>query len=330
MEDIANLIKLLSKPKDVVIIAHRNPDGDAIGSSLAMKLFLNKLHHSCHVVLPSEYPSVFEFLPHINEVVIFDTDRLKAVELIETAEIIFCLDFNSLDRIEKMEHLVNDAKAAKILIDHHLDPEPFADYYLSDTKASSTCELVFRFLEEIDHADKIDIPIGTCLFTGILTDTGSFKYATNPAVFKMASHLKSIGVDDTELNDKIFNSLTERQLNILGHALRNRMEILPELNTGIIYLSKQDYLKYQISRGDTEGLVNYILMIKGMRVAVFIREMPAGDIRLSFRSKGEISVQQLARDHFGGGGHKNASGGNSNLGLEETIDKFKSVVKNYV
>jgi len=178
--------------------------------------------------------------------------------------------------------------------------------------------------------EKVDVDIATCIFTGILTDTGSFKYATNPEVYRISSELKKIGVDDYQINDNIFNSWTHRQMTILGHSLRNRMRILPELSAGIISLNKGDYQKYQISRGDTEGLVNYILMIKGMKVAGFIREMPHGEIRLSLRSKGDISVQDLARTHFNGGGHLNASGGSSKMSLEDTIEKFIEVLPDYV
>ena len=180
------------------------------------------------------------------------------------------------------------------------------------------------------HEQNVDEDLATCLFTGILTDTGSFKYSTNPNVYRIASELKKVGVDDYAINDFIFNSWTHRQMKILGHALRNRMEIIPELSAGIIQLTKDDYVKYKIARGDTEGLVNYILMIKGMKVAAFVREMPHGEIRLSFRSKGDISVQDLARQHFGGGGHKNASGGSSTDSLRNTIEKFKSVLPDFL
>ena len=330
MDDINDIIQRLSKPSNIAIISHRNPDGDAIGSSLAMKLFLEKKNHICKVILPSEYPGIFSYLPKIDDIIIHDLNAPQSLAAIEKAEIICCMDFNSLDRIDPLAIEVSESKAYKLLIDHHIDPEPFADFYRSDTAASSTCELVYRWIEEMNSEEDIDLDIGTCLLTGIITDTGSFKYATNPQVYRIASKLKTLGVDDWMIQDRIFNSQTERQLRLLGHALRNRMEILPELGTGIIYLNKHDYHNYSISRGDTEGLVNYILMIKGMKVAAFIREMPNSDIRLSLRSKGEISVQEVARKHFSGGGHKNASGGSSKLGLKETIQKFKEVIPNYV
>ena len=330
MDDISIIKSKLAIPSGIAIITHRNPDGDAIGSSLALKLFLEQFGHHCSVLLPSEYPAIFHYLPKIDSVSIFDINQQEVRSKLDNADIIFCLDFNGLDRIDPLALDINESKAYKAMIDHHLDPEPFADWYFSDTAASSTCELVYRFIEEWGKADSVTKDLATCLFTGILTDTGSFKYSTNPNVYRIAAELKKVGVDDYAINDYIFNSWTHRQMQILGHALRNRMEIMPDLNSGIIKLTKDDYVKYKISRGDTEGLVNYILMIKGMKVAAFIREMPHGEIRLSFRSKGDISVQDLARQHFGGGGHKNASGGSSTLSLKETVEKFKMVLPHYV
>ncbi|MEL6389908.1 MAG: bifunctional oligoribonuclease/PAP phosphatase NrnA [Bacteroidota bacterium] len=330
MDDITELQNKWSTPTNVVLISHRNPDGDALGSCLALYHFLQSHGHNCTPIVPSEYPSVFSYLPGIERVGVYDNNRAELKSKIKAAELIFCLDFNSLDRIDPLASMIQSSKAYKVVVDHHLDPEPFADWYFSDTAASSTCELVFRLIERISGVQDITLDMATCLFTGILTDTGSFKYATNPEVYRIASELKGIGVDDYSINDYIFNSWTHRQMQILGHSLRDRMEIIPELSCGIIALTQEDYRTYQIGRGDTEGLVNYILMIRGMKVAAFIRHMTSGEIRLSLRSKGDISVQALAREHFGGGGHKNAAGGSSSESLSETIEKFKKVVKFYL
>ena len=331
MDDISVIKQHLNVPTNIGVITHRNPDGDAIGSSLGLKLFLEQFGHHVKVLLPSEYPLIFNYLPEIDSVQVFDIHPEDVKKSLSNCEIIFCLDFNGLDRIDPLAPELLTSKAFKVMIDHHIDPEPFADWYFSDTNASSTSELIYKFIEALGHAPHmIDSRIGTCLFTGILTDTGSFKYGTNPEVYRIAGELKKAGVDDYDINDKIFNSWTLRQMKILGHALRNRMEILKDLSTGIIVLNKNDYLKYRISRGDTEGLVNYILMIKGMKVAVFVREMPHSDIRISFRSKGNISVQDLARQHFNGGGHINASGGSSKMSLEQTVNRIKEVIPQYV
>ena len=254
MDDIAILKERLTRPTRIAIISHRNPDGDAIGSSLGLKHFLEKSGHQCDVLLPSEYPQVFKYLPGIGDAIIYDLEPAKVKTCIELADFIFCLDFNALDRIDPLALDIQESKAYKVMIDHHIDPEPFADWYMSDTAASSTCELVYRWIEHMGQEDKIDVDISTCIFTGILTDTGSFKYATNPEVYRISADLKKRGVDDYQINDNIFNSWTHRQMTILGHALRNRMKIIPELSAGIIWLNKGDYQKYQISRGDTEGL----------------------------------------------------------------------------
>jgi phosphoesterase RecJ-like protein len=330
MEDLQEIRKQLTTPQDVVIVTHRNPDGDALGSSLALKFFLEKFHHKCQIILPSEFPAAFEFLPGIEHSLIYDLYPEESLDAIDRCSLLFCLDFNALDRVEKLALNIRESRAYKALIDHHLDPEPFADFYLWDVAASSTAELVYRFFGLMEMQDKVDLDMATCLFTGIITDTGSFRYNTNPTVYRIAAILKELGVDDYAVQDNIFNSSTERQLNILGHALRNRLQIMEELGAGIIWLNKADYLKYRIGRGDTEGLVNYILMVKGMKVALFVREMPNNEIRLSFRSKGDISVQELARNHFHGGGHKNASGGSSSLSIEETIEEFKRVLPQYL
>lgn len=327
--EISEIKDLIAFPKNVAIITHRNPDGDALGSSLGLRFFLEKYNHSIKVILPSEYPSNFQYLHGIEECVIYDFKHEETAKILKNADIIFCLDFNALDRVDKMGPLIEDARAKKILIDHHLDPEPFVDYTYSDTKASSTCELIHQFIHQLGAIDKLDARIGEALFTGIITDTGSFKYSTNPITYKVAAELKEVGVDDYTLQDKIFNTLTEKQLKLLGHALVNRMEVIPGLGAGIIALTKQDYFDYDIQRGDTEGIVNFILMMDGIKVAAFMREQPT-IVKMSFRSKGDISVQALARDHFRGGGHKNASGGAAYAKLEDVVDRFKSVLPKYL
>lgn len=326
---IQELKEILSIPKDIAILTHRNPDGDALGSSLALMHFLEKSNHNVKVILPSEYPNIFGYMPGIEKSIVYDLRQEAAMTAIKQAQLIFCLDFNGLDRIDKMGLQISESKAKKVLIDHHLDPEPFADYVFSDTSASSTCELIYQFIEDLGELNKIDIPIGESLMTGIITDTGSFRYSTNPRCYKVAAALKEIGVDDYTLNDRIYNNLTQKQLRLLGHCIANRMEVLPEYQTGIIALTKEDYHTFQIGRGDTEGIVNYILMMDGIKVAAFLREQPT-IIKMSFRSKGDISVADLARNHFNGGGHKNAAGGAAYAKLEDIVNRFKKELPNYV
>lgn len=328
MENITELKTLLSIPKDIAITSHRNPDGDAIGSSLAVYHFLKRQGHSVQVIFPSEYPDNFAWMPEADKIMIHDIEPEEANQVLRRADIIFALDYNALERVDKMGDVIAPLKSTKVLIDHHLYPENFADFVLSDTTASSTCELIYDFLEMMDEKKQIDITVGECMMTGILTDTGSFKYSTSPKLFRIVAELLERGVDDYILQDLIFNSLTEKQLRLLGHVLDNRMEILPEYKTGIFVLTKKDYENFDIQRGDTEGIVNYLLMLKNVKVAVFIHEQPT-IVKISMRSKGDFSVQEICRKHFRGGGHKNASGGASYSGLTATVNKFKRLLPDY-
>ena len=269
-EVVESLYHLVRQPSRVVIVTHKNPDGDALGSSLALGAVLNKLMHNVTVVLPNDFPPLFNFLPGIDKVIIGEMNPELAVAAFEKADIIFCLDFNALDRIDRFGLDVMASKAVKILIDHHIDPEPFADYIMSKTDASSTAELVYDFLVEQKLEGYIDVQIAEALYTGILMDTGSFRYATNPHVFEVAAALKRLGMDDYMLQIRLFNSMTEKQLRLLGHCLANRMELMSEYQAGIIWLDKDDYKNWAIGRGDTEGIVNYILMVRNMKMAIFV------------------------------------------------------------
>lgn len=328
MENIADLKQFLSVPRYLTIISHRNPDGDAIGSSLGLYHFLNKFGHTVRVILPSEYPANFSWMPDAEKITIYDIEKDVTKDKLEMSDAIFCLDFNALDRIDKVGEIVNFLDVPKILIDHHLDPEPFAEYQLSDTTASSTCELVYRFICDLGEKEALDKTIASCLYTGIVTDTGSFRFSTSPRLFRVVADLVELGVDDFAIQDKIFNSMSEKQLYLLGHCLANRMEILSEYNAGIIVLTKGDYENFDIQRGDTEGIVNYLLMVKGIKMAAFISEQPT-IVKISLRSKGDFSVQKIARKYFSGGGHKNASGGFTFKSLSWMVRKLKEVLPNY-
>ena len=325
MENLSDLKLLLNTPKTITLTTHRNPDGDAMGSMLACFHFLRRQNHRVFMIAPSEYPENFAWMMSIQECLIWDISPEDCQGAIQNSDIIFALDYNGLDRVDKLGEAIKKSQSKKILIDHHLFPEDFADFVLSDTTASSTCELVYDFINLLDMGSLIDPIIGDCLYTGILTDTGSFKHATTPKLFQTVSKLVEIGVDDTSIQDKIFNSLKEKHLRILGHCLHNRMEIIDEYNTGIIWLTKADYEKYDIQRGDTEGIVNYLLSLKNVTIAAFIHEQPKVT-KLSLRSKGDFSVQEIASKYFKGGGHKNASGGASFIGLEPTIRRFKEAI----
>ncbi len=329
-EAAAEIRNLLSNPKDILITSHRNPDGDAIGSSLGLYHYLVQLGHSVKVAFPSEYPSVFAWMPDADKVIVYDIEPDATRLAIEQAEIIFLLDFNSLDRIDKMGELIYAREGAPFIamIDHHLYPDAYPDYALSDTSASSTSELVFDFIELVGGTAYLNRTIGDCLYTGIVTDTGSFRYSTSPKLFRTVARLLELGIDDYRLQDLIHNQQQERSLRILGYCLYHRMEILDDYRTAIISLSKQDYEKFDIRRGDTEGIVNFALTLKDIRLAFFITEQP-NIVKLSIRSKGNLDVQEIARTYFKGGGHKNAAGGMSTVNLNQTIAQVKALLPNY-
>lgn len=326
--DITAVKALLARPKDVVIFSHRNPDGDAVGSSLGLSHYLKSQGHQVKIVLPSDYPDFLAFLPKVSDIVIYDDETEEARRAIDAANLFFILDFNSFDRIDKVADGLDKDNRPRIMIDHHLFPEPVADHMFSDPSSSSTCEMVYKFIDDLGHAGWVTKDVADCLFTGIITDTGGFKYATSPALFRTVAKLLEAGADDYKIQDNIWNSMTEKQLRILGHCLANQMEIMKEFRTGIIWLTKEDYEHFNIQRGDTEGIVNYVLRMPGMMVAAFIHEQPT-IVKMSLRSKGEMDVQQICKAHFRGGGHRNAAGGASFAPLGSTINKFKKLLPDY-
>lgn len=329
MEFTAALRQLIRVPQNVAIFSHRNPDGDAIGASLAMRHYLELQGHTVHVLFPSEYPEEFEALPGASDILIWDLQPEECKQVINKKNLYFFLDFNALDRIDKLGDYVRDLPAKRVMIDHHLYPDPIADFVFSEPAASSTCELVYRFIEGLGDRDRINPhTIGKCIYTGLITDTGSFRHATNPGVFRIAADLVERGLDDTAVQDMIFNSQKEKNLRLLGHCLANRLEFLSEYKTALIWLSRKDYEMFDIQRGDTEGIVNYLLSVKDIRIAAFIHNQPTV-VKLSLRSKGNIDVQEICKKHFKGGGHKNASGAYSHDSLKVTIDKFKSLLPLY-
>lgn len=326
MDALTRLKKLMEQPCKVLLTAHRNPDGDAVGSMLALYHLLCQQGHEVAMAVPSAFPDFLDWVPGAERIVICDDEQEACPPLVAQAEVIFYLDFNDLERIDKLGELCQASSAFKVMIDHHLEPqEGIADYMLSMPQASSTCELVWDFIHLLGWQAYLDCVVAECLFVGLLTDTGGFKYATSPKVYRLAAQLVERGVDDVVLQDRLFNSMSEKQLRLLGHALAHRMEILDEYHTGIITLTKKDYERFEISRGDTEGIVNYLLKLRNVKLAAFIHEQPT-ITKISLRSKGELSVQEIAQKYFKGGGHKNASGGYSYIGLGPTVRKFKSVL----
>jgi phosphoesterase RecJ-like protein len=330
-EKLSEFNSVLNSAKNIVLISHLNPDGDAFGSALGMYCFLKNFSvETVTYISPTDYADFLSWMPHSDKILVYDQKNKEVADnLITTADMIFCLDFSSVSRMKEMQSVVINAKGKKIIIDHHEQPESFADFLFWDQQASSTCELVIRFIEDLGQSDLIDQETATCLYTGLLTDTGSFKYSsTTPQVHKIASFLLEKGVNPTEVNRKLFDNNTIDRLQFLGYVLNKKMVYLPEFRVCYIALTEKELKKYNSKSGDTEGIVNYGLSIAGVVVsAIFIEK--EGIIKISFRSIHDFSVADIARDHFEGGGHKNAAGGKSKTSLEQTVDKFVNLLPFY-
>jgi phosphoesterase RecJ-like protein len=315
--------------KKIIITTHHKPDADALGSSLALAGYLKKKGHRVNVITPSDYPVFLHWMEGNDEVINYeDPEQVeKAEKLIEAAEIIFCLDFCNLSRLQKMENIVRQSKAYKVNIDHHQEPEDFADFAFCSTDAAATCELLYDLIVKVGDSNLIDKAIAECLYSGIMTDTGGFRHPnTTKNVHLVTAELIDLGADNSKIARLIYDTYSVNRLKFLGFALTRRLTILPEINTAFFAISKKDLRKYQSQTGDTEGLVNYALSLDGIKIAALFTERKDG-VKISFRSSEEVAVNKFAAKYFSGGGHKNASGGISQLSLEETVERFKELIK---
>ncbi len=330
-EDFQSIKHLLSKPKKIVIIPHRNPDGDAYGSSLALYLYLLKFNHEATVISPNDCPDFLKWMPSENNIIVFESDTKKATKILKAAEIIFTLDFNSLHRVgERMHKTLKNIDPLYIMIDHHQQPDDYARFTYVDPKVSSSCQMVFQFIEKLDHLKYIDTDIATCLYTGIMTDTGSFRFpSTTSKTHKIVAQLLEVGADNSEIYNKIYNVSTYNRIQLLGKALQN-MKVVEKYRTAYITLSQNELNKFKFKKGDTEGFVNYALSLENIIfAAIFIEDKKQGIIKISFRSFGDFSVNEFSRKHFNGGGHINAAGGRSEEPLNLTEKKFLDILPLY-
>lgn len=320
------LSKLLKTNPSIVLVSHTNPDGDALGSTLALYQVLLSLGYNVTAIVPNIYPSFLEWMPSINEVVIAESKQKFTEKTIMDAELIICLDFNAFHRVERLENFLTKSKAVKVLVDHHLEPALYFDISISDVTVSSTSELVYNLIEDLGYEANIDHRVAECLYVGIMTDTGSFSYSCNhERTYIITSKLIAKGVDPQRVHNLVYDTFSENRLRLLGHLLRNKMVVLPHYKAAYISLSLLDQKKYNYQIGDSEGIVNYALSIEGIRLAAFFTEKK-DKVRISFRSKGDFSVNELARTYFDGGGHKNAAGGNSYTTLLKTKRFFESLL----
>lgn len=328
MKPISEIYPLLEEPKNMVITFHQKPDADAMGSALGLYNFLIQFGHKVTVISPTNWAGFLSWMPGAKKVIDFEMQHDKAMNALEEAQWLFCLDFNVLSRTKKMEIPLQNLQCTKILIDHHQQPQVEAfDYGISDTSKSSTAEMVYDFVIKSGHTEKINIAVAECLYAGVMTDTGSFRFnSTSAEVHRMVADLKEKGLNHSQVHENLFDNFLENRFRFFGNILLNRMEIFYEYNTALIAIPQQDLIKYNVKTGDTEGLVNFPLSIKGIKLAAVI--IDRGDERKSsFRSKGGFDVNTFARKYFNGGGHFNAAGGKNTEPLEEVIKKFKEAIK---
>ena len=320
----------LTKPKNIVIVGHRNPDGDAMGSTLALKHYLDKKGHTCTVVVPNEYPDFLHWLPGSETTYRFDWQNNQSQKAIKASDIIFLLDFNALHRVgNDMQNTLEKYPNDFAMIDHHQQPDD-VKYMYSDVTICATCQMVYQFIELNNDLDLIDADIATCLYTGIMTDTGSFRFrSTTSKTHRIIANLIDKGAQNDRIHNNVYDANSYNRLLLLGQALSN-LQILPSYKTAFITLTNEEKKRFDFQKGDTEGVVNYALSLKGIIfAAIFIEDNDQGIIKISFRSKGAFSVNKFSRNHFNGGGHDNAAGGKSSLSMEETITRFTSLLPNY-
>jgi len=328
-ENIQKAKKLINKYNRIVIVTHASPDGDALGSSLALYHFLSEYGKQVNIILPNEFPDFLRWMPGADQIIIADKSLSTEAELLEAAELIFCLDFNALRRIEQLEPLVMKSTARKILIDHHLDPEKFCDVTISHPDISSTGELIFRFICRMGLFELINKSCAECIYTGMMMDTGAFTFNSNsPAIYYIISELLQKGIDKDAIYSKIYCNNSARKIRMQGYILHNKLKIFRDYRTSLISLTYEEHQRFRSQKGDTEGFVNIPMAIGKIIFSAFIRE-EKDVVRISLRSKGNFPTNQFAKEVFGGGGHLNASGGEFCGKLEEALRLFEEALPRY-
>ncbi|WP_296637314.1 bifunctional oligoribonuclease/PAP phosphatase NrnA [Polaribacter sp.] len=325
-----DLSAFLETPKNVVIVGHRNPDGDAIGASLALKHYLTKKGHHATVVMPNDYPDFLQWLPGSENTFRFDWQNSQSQKAIQKSEIIFLLDFNTLHRVgSDMQNTLEKYQNDFVMIDHHQQPDDVKFMY-SDVNVCSTSQMIYQYIEMNNDLSLIDKDIATCLYTGIMTDTGSFRFrSTTSKTHRIIADLIDKGAQNDRIHNNVYDSNSYNRLLLLGQALSN-LQILPEYKTAFITLTDEEKKRFDFQKGDTEGVVNYALSLKGIIfAAIFIEDKEQSIVKISFRSKGTFSVNKFSRNHYNGGGHDNAAGGRSESTMQETVDNFCSLLKDY-
>ncbi|RAJ16773.1 DHH family phosphoesterase [Olleya aquimaris] len=329
-QEISELKSLLNSPKKIVIVSHKNPDGDAIGSSLALFHYLTKTNHLATVIVPNDYPDFLKWIPGQDLILKYESQQEDCNQKLDEADLIFALDFNAFHRTGNMETVLTNNTALKVMIDHHQQPDGFAKYTYSDVSMSSTCEMIYNFIDYLDGLKIIDSNIATAIYVGIMTDTGSFRFrSTTSATHRIIASLIDKGADNTMIHNQVYDTNSYNRMQLLGCALSN-LKVVPESRAAYITLSQQELQQFDYKKGDTEGFVNYALSLNNVVLAaIFIEDLQQGIIKISLRSKGDFSVNEMSRAHFEGGGHTNAAGGKSDTTLDKTVEKFISILPQY-
>lgn len=328
-EKVVATYKAIQRARRIVIVAHKRPDGDAIGSCLGLYHFLYAFERETFVILPDAIPSNMTILPSSSEIINYEQNVEHCKAIIAETDLIFCLDFNNLERIGALGTLIAQSEAEKIMIDHHLDYHPFADVCISHPEIASTSELIFRLICRMGYFADMSLQTAECICAGMLTDTGGLAYNSNsPEIYTIFAELLRKGVDKDALYRHLFNTYKESRMRLMGYVLSQKLEIIPECHTALFSLTEEELKQYNYEKGDTEGFVNLPLSIDGIIFSIFARE-EKDTVKLSLRSVGNFPANKFASHFFEGGGHLNASGAESKLSLQETIDKIKQVLPDF-
>lgn len=327
---ISRIHELSENKGKALVVSHHNPDGDAVGSALAMTHYLNKVGIDAHCALPNDFPSFLSWLEGADSIQIYEKAGNTIKSLLQLADIVFCLDFNALHRLNDLGQLIGQSGKQTVMIDHHPDPDPGFDLMYSDTTVSSTAELVYRVITKASGEDILDKSIAEAIYTGIMTDTGSFAFACdNAETFDVCSHLISLGnISPEQIHRRVYDTYKESRMRLLGYCLSEKLVTIPELQSAYISLSKEEMDRFDFRPGDTEGVVNYALSIQGIKVAALFTERER-HIRISFRSKGSFAINQIASKYYEGGGHRNAAGGNSYIDMQASLTRFTEILELY-
>lgn len=329
--DIERLKTIIAEGSMFVLTCHAGPDGDALGSTLGMAHYLTALGKEATVIVPDAFPDFLAWMPGAQEIVRFDKHRDKAELLIAMADVVLVMDYNALSRVDDMGPLIEKTKAKKVLVDHHLQPAQFCDLNFSFSQLSSTCEVVFRLVVAMDGYDVLTKAACECIYAGMMTDTGCFSYGPcTQEVYLIISMLMQKEINKDRIYNKVFNNYSEGRLRLMGYVLYEKMRVFPEYHAALITLSREEMARFDFVKGDTEGLVNIPLQMKGIHFSAFLREDTEKDlIRVSLRSQGTFPCNKFAAKYFTGGGHLNASGGQHVGTLQEAIEIFERALEEF-